>query len=108
MKGPEETPPVLDLRGVVKVFGENVVLRGIDLAIDEHRVALVVQPETRSLGQGVVGEDVSVVGVHRHAGDGLDAVDTKHGSPSRSLARRRRRRFRYIWREMYLRLAGSL
>jgi polar amino acid transport system ATP-binding protein len=41
---PEETPapPVLDVRGVVKVFGENVVLRGIDLSIDEHRVVALI------------------------------------------------------------------
>ncbi len=35
-------PPVLDLRGVVKVFGENVVLRGVDLAISEHRVVALI------------------------------------------------------------------
>jgi len=34
--------PVLDVRGVVKVFGDNVVLRGIDLAIDEHRVVALI------------------------------------------------------------------
>jgi polar amino acid transport system ATP-binding protein len=36
------TPPVLDVRGVVKVFGENVVLRGVDLAIGEHQVVAVI------------------------------------------------------------------
>jgi polar amino acid transport system ATP-binding protein len=34
--------PVLDVRGVVKVFGDNVVLRGIDLAIDEHKVVALI------------------------------------------------------------------
>jgi polar amino acid transport system ATP-binding protein len=34
--------PVLDLRGVVKVFGENVVLRGVDLAIGEHQVVALI------------------------------------------------------------------
>jgi polar amino acid transport system ATP-binding protein len=33
---------VLELRGVVKVFGENVVLRGIDLAIGEHQVVALI------------------------------------------------------------------
>jgi polar amino acid transport system ATP-binding protein len=36
------TTPVLDVRGVVKVFGENVVLRGIDLAIAEHEVVALI------------------------------------------------------------------
>ncbi|TFV79258.1 amino acid ABC transporter ATP-binding protein [Blastococcus sp. CT_GayMR19] len=34
--------PVLDLRGVVKVFGTNRVLRGVDLAIGEHRVVALI------------------------------------------------------------------
>jgi polar amino acid transport system ATP-binding protein len=34
--------PVLDVRGVVKVFGENVVLRGVDLAIGEHQVVALI------------------------------------------------------------------
>jgi polar amino acid transport system ATP-binding protein len=33
---------VLDLRGVVKVFGDNPVLRGIDLAIGEHQVVALI------------------------------------------------------------------
>jgi len=36
------TTPVLDLRGVVKVFGANAVLRGVDLSIDEHRVVALI------------------------------------------------------------------
>jgi polar amino acid transport system ATP-binding protein len=36
------TTPVLDVRGVVKVFGDNVVLRGVDLAIDEHKVVALI------------------------------------------------------------------
>jgi polar amino acid transport system ATP-binding protein len=34
--------PVLDLRGVVKIFGDNVVLRGVDLSIDEHKVVALI------------------------------------------------------------------
>ena len=34
--------PVLDLRGVVKAFGENVVLRGVDLAVGEHQVVALI------------------------------------------------------------------
>nr|WP_280790774.1 amino acid ABC transporter ATP-binding protein [Blastococcus sp. CT_GayMR19] len=33
---------MLDLRGVVKVFGTNRVLRGVDLAIGEHRVVALI------------------------------------------------------------------
>ncbi|MCO7219886.1 amino acid ABC transporter ATP-binding protein [Klenkia sp. PcliD-1-E] len=33
---------VLEVRGVVKAFGENVVLRGVDLAVDEHRVVALI------------------------------------------------------------------
>ncbi|MEI4271870.1 amino acid ABC transporter ATP-binding protein [Klenkia sp. LSe6-5] len=33
---------VLDVRGVVKAFGENVVLRGVDLSVDEHRVVTLI------------------------------------------------------------------
>ena len=33
---------VLELRGIVKAFGENVVLRGVDLAVDEHRVVALI------------------------------------------------------------------
>jgi len=36
------TEPVLDLRGVVKAFGTNQVLRGVDLAIGEHRVVALI------------------------------------------------------------------
>jgi polar amino acid transport system ATP-binding protein len=34
--------PVLDLRGVVKVFGDNAVLRGVDLAVGEHQVVALI------------------------------------------------------------------
>jgi polar amino acid transport system ATP-binding protein len=34
--------PVLELRGVVKVFGDNPVLRGVDLAIGEHQVVALI------------------------------------------------------------------
>ena len=37
-----KSTPVLDLRGVVKVFGDNVVLRGIDLAVGEHQVVALI------------------------------------------------------------------
>jgi polar amino acid transport system ATP-binding protein len=33
---------VLDLRNVVKAFGGTVVLRGVDLAVDEHRVVALI------------------------------------------------------------------
>jgi len=33
---------VLDVRGVVKVFGDNVVLRGVDLTIAEHQVVALI------------------------------------------------------------------
>jgi polar amino acid transport system ATP-binding protein len=33
---------VLDLRGVVKVFGTNPVLRGVDLAVGEHQVVALI------------------------------------------------------------------
>ena len=36
------TEPVLDLRGIVKVFGDNPVLRGVDLAIGEHQVVALI------------------------------------------------------------------
>ena len=36
------TAPVLDLRGVVKAFGDNVVLRGVDLAVREHQVVALI------------------------------------------------------------------
>jgi polar amino acid transport system ATP-binding protein len=34
--------PVLDVRGVVKAFGSNVVLRGVDLSVDEHQVVALI------------------------------------------------------------------
>ncbi len=34
--------PVLDLRGVVKAFGDNVVLRGVDLSVGEHEVVALI------------------------------------------------------------------
>ena len=36
------TDPVLDVRGVVKAFGANQVLRGVDLAVGEHRVVALI------------------------------------------------------------------
>ncbi|KQS66274.1 amino acid ABC transporter ATP-binding protein [Modestobacter sp. Leaf380] len=33
---------VLDVRGVVKAFGDNVVLRGVDLSVDEHQVVALI------------------------------------------------------------------
>jgi polar amino acid transport system ATP-binding protein len=33
---------VLDIRGVVKAFGPNVVLRGVDLSVDEHQVVALI------------------------------------------------------------------
>jgi polar amino acid transport system ATP-binding protein len=36
------TAAVLDLRGVVKVFGDNVVLRGVDLPVGEHQVVALI------------------------------------------------------------------
>jgi polar amino acid transport system ATP-binding protein len=36
------TAPVLDVRGVVKTFGDNVVLRGVDLAVGEHQVVALI------------------------------------------------------------------
>ena len=34
--------PVLDVRGVVKAFGANVVLRGVDVAVAEHQVVALI------------------------------------------------------------------
>lgn len=34
--------PVLDVRGVVKAFGDNVVLRGLDLAVQSHEVVVLL------------------------------------------------------------------
>ena len=34
--------PVLDVRGVVKIFGDNVVLRGVDLSVGEHQVVALI------------------------------------------------------------------
>ena len=36
------TTPVLELRGVVKVFGDNPVLRGVDVAVAEHQVVALI------------------------------------------------------------------
>ncbi|MPQ97562.1 ATP-binding cassette domain-containing protein [Modestobacter sp. I12A-02628] len=33
---------MLDVRGVVKAFGSNVVLRGVDLSVEEHRVVALI------------------------------------------------------------------
>jgi polar amino acid transport system ATP-binding protein len=34
--------PVVELQGVTKAFGERAVLRGIDLAVDEHRAVVLI------------------------------------------------------------------
>ncbi|RBY85454.1 amino acid ABC transporter ATP-binding protein [Blastococcus sp. TF02A-30] len=34
--------PVLDVRGVVKTFGDTVVLRGVDLSVGEHQVVALI------------------------------------------------------------------
>lgn len=34
--------PVLDLRGIVKVYGTNVVLRGVDVAVPKHHVVVLI------------------------------------------------------------------
>jgi polar amino acid transport system ATP-binding protein len=34
--------PVLEMRGVVKVYGDHPVLRGVDLAVDQHEVVVVI------------------------------------------------------------------
>ena len=34
--------PVLDVRGVVKAFGTNLVLRGVDVAVAEHQVVALI------------------------------------------------------------------
>jgi polar amino acid transport system ATP-binding protein len=36
------TAPVLDIQGVVKAFGDNVVLRGIDITVGEHQVVALI------------------------------------------------------------------
>lgn len=44
-QAPGEAPgrtPVLNVRGVVKQFGANVVLRGIDLEVREHEVVVLI------------------------------------------------------------------
>jgi polar amino acid transport system ATP-binding protein len=35
-------PPVLELRGVTKAYGDRQVLRGIDLAVGEHRAVALI------------------------------------------------------------------
>ncbi len=34
--------PVLDMRGIVKVYGRNVVLRGVDVAVNKHEVVVLI------------------------------------------------------------------
>ncbi len=34
--------PVLDMRGIVKVYGENPVLRGVDLTVHRHEVVVLI------------------------------------------------------------------
>ncbi len=41
MKAPVSAP-VLEVRGLVKGFGDNVVLRGVDLAVGEHQVVALI------------------------------------------------------------------
>lgn len=36
------TDPVLDLRGIVKVYGSNVVLSGVDVAVGRHEVVVLI------------------------------------------------------------------
>ena len=36
------TAPVLDLRGIVKVYGKNAVLRGVDLSVAQHEVVVLI------------------------------------------------------------------
>jgi branched-chain amino acid transport system ATP-binding protein len=38
------TSPILDVRGLRKAFGGNVVLAGVDLAIGEHRLTAIIGP----------------------------------------------------------------
>ena len=38
----DHTGPVLEMQGVVKRFGRNVVLRGLDLSIDSHEVVVLL------------------------------------------------------------------
>jgi polar amino acid transport system ATP-binding protein len=38
----EEPPPLLDIRGLRKAFGANVVLNGLDLAADEHSCTVLI------------------------------------------------------------------
>jgi polar amino acid transport system ATP-binding protein len=39
---PDAGVPFLELRGVAKRFGDNTVLRGIDLTVDEHEVVSLI------------------------------------------------------------------
>ncbi|HEX5813287.1 MAG TPA: ATP-binding cassette domain-containing protein, partial [Pseudonocardia sp.] len=34
--------PVLEVRGLVKRYGETPVLRGVDLTVEEHRVVTLI------------------------------------------------------------------
>ena len=34
--------PVLDMRGIVKAYGDNVVLRGVDVAVARHEVVVLI------------------------------------------------------------------
>ena len=42
MTAPRRSPPVLQLRGVVKSFGGNHVLRGVDLDVSRHEVVALI------------------------------------------------------------------
>jgi polar amino acid transport system ATP-binding protein len=84
-----EPEPLLELRGVHKRYGDNPVLRGIDLAVDEHQVVCLIGPsgcgkstllrcvnalvpvddgEIRLDGERVSGRGVDVDGLRRHVG----------------------------------------
>ena len=41
-RGDVTAPPVLELRGVTKAYGDREVLRGIDLAVGEHRAVALI------------------------------------------------------------------
>lgn len=38
----EGSAPVLDMRGIVKVYGPHVVLRGVDVAVRQHEVVVLI------------------------------------------------------------------
>jgi len=44
MSSSEATLPVLEMRGIVKSYGDNVVLHGIDLVVPSHSVVVLIGP----------------------------------------------------------------